>query len=550
MIRPSLALLSTLFMVSGLAEGASRLINGKPVEPGTWREVVRISSSGSGCTATVVGPRVIVTAAHCASNGATATFKIGEIEYKAKITRSPLYTSKDHDIAVGITDTDIAGIEPASIGGKAVTGLGITLLGYGCINPGGGGGNDGILRIGDTVITGFSGFDMVSRKAGGAALCFGDSGGPAMLIESGKHLLVGVNSKGNIVDTNYNSRSDVPESQTFLKDVATQSGVQICGINKDCSGTPPPPPKPTCTLSANPSTVNLGSSLVLSLITQGQVTGASIEGTDASFPTGSKTITPSAVGTFTANATVTGPGGSNTCSASYTVKNDPLPPVKPTCTLTAQPDTIKLGETITLEMATNGQVTSASIDGTDVAFPMGKKLITPTAKGSFTANATVTGPGGTNSCWAGYVVEDGGPGPDPSTPNFAVVAAYCGDNVVLETKVSRVCLAVVKKDSSILDLKMNQVLLVTYQDSTKEVMPIIHRVGRPKVAGDLQQREDLKMYANTTVAADKYLVLDTRDAVLTKAPARDGEVPKSIQGRTAKGNFFLVENLQPYSVGF
>ena len=48
-------------------------------------------------TATIVGPRVIVTAAHCANTGATATFKFNGANYSATITRSPDYQGKDHD---------------------------------------------------------------------------------------------------------------------------------------------------------------------------------------------------------------------------------------------------------------------------------------------------------------------------------------------------------------------------------------------------------------------------------------------------------------------
>ena len=539
-----------LFLLLSVPSNAqSRLINGKPVDPGTWTEVIRITSNGSQCTATVVGPRVIATAAHCAANGATATFTIGTTNYSAKMFRSPLYSTKDHDVAVGVTAQDITGIEPASVGGKASTGLGINLLGYGCTNPGGGGGNDGILRIGDTTVTGFSGFDMVSRKAGGAALCFGDSGGPAMLIENGKHLLLGINSKGNIQDTNYNTRTDLPESGDFYKTLATQENIQICGVNKDCGTIPPQPTKPTCTLTANPALITVGQSLSLDMISQGEVTSAIVEGHTVTFPTGSFSITPVAVGSFTANATVTGPGGSNACSASYTVKDQgPQPPAKPTCTLSANPQTIKLGQSTTLEMATQGSVTAASIEGTTVPFPAGKKIITPVAKGTFTATALVTGPGGSNTCSGSYDVEGEDP-VDPTTPNFAVVAAYCGDNTIAETPISKVCMAVVKKDSTMTDLRVNQVLLVTYRDTTKEVMPIILRKSQPQAPGDAQRKEDLTLYANTPVSADKFLVLDTRSATLTKIVQGGTEVPSSIQGRTAKGYYFVVDSLAPFNVG-
>jgi len=536
-----------LLSVPALAE--SRLINGKPVEPGTWKEVIQISSNGSKCTAAIIGPRAVATAAHCAAQGATATFTVGSTTYTMKMFRSPLYSTKDHDVAIGVTTQDIVGVEPASVGGKAVTGLGITLLGYGCTNPGGGGGNDGVLRIGDTTVTGFSGFDMVSRKAGGAALCFGDSGGPAMLVENGKHLLIGINSKGNIQDTNYNTRTDLPESSDFYKTLAQEQGIQICGVNKDCGTTPPLPTKPTCTLSANPASVKIGQSLSLNLITQGQVTGATIEGNAVGFPTASLSITPNAVGSFTASATVTGPGGSNTCSAGYTVQNDTPPlPTKPTCTLSANPQTVKLGQQVSLEMQTQGNVTSASIEGTSVPFPFGKKIVTPSQQGNFTASALVSGPGGSNTCSASYEVEGNDP-VDPTTPNFAVVAAFCGDNVIAETPISKVCLGVVKKDSGMTDMRFSQVLLVTYRDTTKEVMPVILKKTQPQASGDTQVREELTLYANASVSADKYMVLDTRSASVTKLPQGSGDVPTAIQGRTAKGYYYVVDQLHAFNVG-
>ncbi len=246
----------TLFSTLAIANN-SRLINGTPVPQGQFQEVVNINSDGAFCTATVVGPRVIITAGHCADTGNNANFKINGKAYVAKMTQSSLFQGQDHDISVGITSEDITGIQYASVGGKATTGLGITLMGYGCTNPGGGGGNDGVLRMGETVITAFSKFDMVSRKAGGAALCFGDSGGPAFLLDRGKHLLLGVNSKGNIQDTNYDTRTDVTESTTFLQTMATQNGVTICGINKDFGGDTPPPTAPTCSLTANPSSIQV-----------------------------------------------------------------------------------------------------------------------------------------------------------------------------------------------------------------------------------------------------------------------------------------------------
>lgn len=221
------------------------LINGVPVPAGTYKEVVRIKTGNSGCSATVAGPRVLITAAHCGANGATSTTTIGSKEFSGKVERSSLYPAKDHDIAVVILSeaVDEASIGKfAAVGGVAAAEMKITLLGYGCTQPGGGGGNDGILRYGDATIKRFAGYDMVSTD--GAALCFGDSGGPAFVKPGDRNLLLGVNSKGDIRATNYNTRTDTPESVEFLKAIGTKYTVDICGINKDCGGTPPPPPPP------------------------------------------------------------------------------------------------------------------------------------------------------------------------------------------------------------------------------------------------------------------------------------------------------------------
>lgn len=528
------------------AEAATRLINGKPVEPGTYKEVVNIKSGNAGCTATVVGPRVIATAAHCARDGATATFSIDGTSYSAKMSRSPLYIAgDDHDIGLGVTSQEITGIEPASIGGTAETGLGITLLGYGCTQPGGTGGNDGILRIGQNAIISFSKYDMVSRMPGGAALCYGDSGGPAFVIEGEKHLLIGINSKGNIEDTNYNLRTDVPESQNFIKTYAQSNSVEICGINKDCSDQPEP--EPTCILKAYPQTVKVNETVTLTITTEGKVDEAMINGSPVTNPTGQSTATPTTVGNHKAHGMVKGPGGQGHCETSYTAEDNPLPPA-PTCTLTAIPDEVILGNSVTLEINTQGQVTSAYIENESVSFPTGEKIVTPTSLGTFTAPGRVQGPGGAGNCSATYtVVKDG---PNPSIPNFAAVPAYCGQNTLGVTQVRTVCVAVLKKDPSLAGLRLNKVILVQFANGSKEVLPILGKKQRPADPGDLRVKDDLILYANDSVPIKDYMVLDTRKAVLTKIISNNEEIPTAIEGRTATGQYFIVDNLQPLSITF
>ena len=215
------------------------IIGGEEVQQGDpkYSSIIKISTNGATCTASVVGPKAILTAAHCGKTDAVSKFKIADKEYNAVLTRSALYPGVDHDLALGLVSETIENVQYEQISAASLsTGDGLVMYGYGCINPGGGGGNDGILRYGDSVITSFSAKDFVAKKPDGAALCFGDSGGPAFGADGYQ---IGVASKGNISDTSYFANLSIDDSKDFFKKWASDNNTDICGVTKDCSGPQP-----------------------------------------------------------------------------------------------------------------------------------------------------------------------------------------------------------------------------------------------------------------------------------------------------------------------
>ena len=211
------------------------LINGQISKPEDWPEVLKILIGQSSCSATLVAPNVILTAAHCGSHGAKVRTTIAGKAATGTCYRHPSYPRQDVDIMACKLDQSFDDVKPASVTVSHAVGDIVTIAGYGCTRPGGGGA-DGKLRNGNAKIFRYSAYDIISGQ--GAALCYGDSGGPMFKkISDPKedpHLIIGVNSKGNIQDTSYNTRLDLKTSQDFLKRFELQFNVKICGISAEC----------------------------------------------------------------------------------------------------------------------------------------------------------------------------------------------------------------------------------------------------------------------------------------------------------------------------
>lgn len=225
------------------------LIGGRPALKGEFPEIVYIRSGNARCSASVISPRgetgVILTAGHCVADqgeigpvSELVDFVVGQTVYRAKCRQAPLYRAQtqDHDMALCKVDKALD-VVPASISGVGpMLGVQVTLTGYGCINPGGGAGNDGILRVGKAKVVQLpAGNDHWFYTKDRSALCFGDSGGPALLrVAKGRHTLIGVNSRGNIQDTSLMTALFTTESKKFFEEFIVEQEVKICGINQNC----------------------------------------------------------------------------------------------------------------------------------------------------------------------------------------------------------------------------------------------------------------------------------------------------------------------------
>ena len=241
-------LLSSSHVIANPSHG---LIGGAPVNTSEYPEVIRITTGRSYCSASLIGPRVIITAGHCTrQNGEIRPvsetdvyqFSVRRKVFKARCTLAPGYVERQgegsQDLALCKIDKAVE-VKYAKVAKEdPKRGDRVTLIGYGCVRsdlPRGG--NDGVLRVGESTVTRESSDRSFHYQTeGGAAVCYGDSGGPAFkLVEDPKderHIIQGINSMGNIDDLSM--LTSVARSLDFLRDFEAEQDVEICGLSLDC----------------------------------------------------------------------------------------------------------------------------------------------------------------------------------------------------------------------------------------------------------------------------------------------------------------------------
>jgi len=226
------------------------LIGGEEVSREQFPGVFYTSQGSSRCTGTAVASKVIASAAHCMANGGSLTLSYAGKTYRGTCKHHPDYRrNSTADWALCTLTEPLPDPVAESLNQAAErvkVGAQLRLMGYGCVRQGGGGGNDGKLRTGFAPVTRLprdaqKDYDIITK--GSVALCFGDSGGPAFVEESGRRWVTSVNSRGDIRTTSYLPSWSSSAAQAFLSTFP----VPVCGVHEGaegCRGQATPPPLP------------------------------------------------------------------------------------------------------------------------------------------------------------------------------------------------------------------------------------------------------------------------------------------------------------------
>ena len=202
------------------------IVGGDQVNPGDWPEVALLVGNGGLCTATLIGPKVVLTADHCVDTGVAALMfdttdyqrDQGLVIEASGIAEVIRYGRQGYDMALVLLE-ERAPVDPVPIALDCVLrdqlqdGERAWMVGFGATREDGGGFNSRLNEAGtiivdrncdsatiDGVITGclpepINPGGEVAGMNDDTHVCYGDSGGPLFLRGPGGPYVAGVASR-------------------------------------------------------------------------------------------------------------------------------------------------------------------------------------------------------------------------------------------------------------------------------------------------------------------------------------------------------------------
>lgn len=233
--------------------------NGSVADPTQWPAsfygVFRIGTRKVSCTATLLGPRTLLTAAHCiAPKNGSVRIDRRKIDPTSSIYRgtcerpSDGYPSKiSLDVAMCLMDDDVPAhrYERIEIGQSLFNrDMRLLLAGFGCTEIGGR--SDGVFRTGPAFVEHLPGglkrypywvATYAAIERGDAFICKGDSGGAVFVeqLAADRRTVLAVNSHYDTAGkgVSFLTALSVPKVAKFIRDWARIHGQRLCGVHEN-----------------------------------------------------------------------------------------------------------------------------------------------------------------------------------------------------------------------------------------------------------------------------------------------------------------------------
>lgn len=225
-----------------LAARAAAITNGSD-DDGDPGVVALVQGSAVVCTATLVAPRLLLTAAHCLADGALPDADFGAVPGTDDV-RVPLVATQrhpafdaarlDNDVALALLGDDApAGAAPYALpagplDAQSLAGAALRLVGYG--KTAAGAATPARKRSGSSVVAALSDATFTFAPSP-SQTCEGDSGGPAFATVGGVERVVGVTSSGDAACADHATDMRVDAYAAFIAPfaAATAAGAAHAG---------------------------------------------------------------------------------------------------------------------------------------------------------------------------------------------------------------------------------------------------------------------------------------------------------------------------------